>query len=792
MEKIKLLAAILMMGLMACCEEIDETQSPDTPIQSGDWVTFSSDGGIIEKGDITIQFPSGTFTNDTKVAVSEVKAGQICGDLEVSKFYQITLPYTCAKSFTVKIKCETKGDDVNAIVHAPAMAVGPYKQIYANCTIESTYSNGEYTFVIPASDNQKSTDNASISVGIAQIQRIPGESDGTRAVGGISWHYDISVFHQQKYLDNWKKAKYPSIISSALENLQDLGFKISGNRNLPVSFVEEDEDTSGYLVQSGWNDIFNGIALNDLYITDFDRYNQKNPVKRTVIHELTHYYQSSGYDPRWPVVKKATDGDERMIYECSAVWTEKFNDGGDPSLGFVSTYLPRFLTSLTEVKKAHEDDKEAKNPYADHGYGMASLIEYFTTQRKSEGFNDKSVVELYDIMKSSSAGLGTELSGTTFDFLKAWAKKHNSKFFEKDGYDDFILKLMTAKVYTDMKPSQGVNGTSNQLKDEGEVSHSGKCYPYGAYICRTQLLANSKSDKFIESGSLKNKRLVVDQKQEGVQTYVVVQYQGGLKQIDGKATKNSPLIINGKTLESFRKNESYNVNFFIISTNCDNQATLTTETIVCLEENQEDDNPSDWEGVLWEVKGFELWINMPVHVKSEKKSNNKVESKEYDSTVTLAPDHYSDNKFSETECKTTPLGQFGIHVEYSWKSYTAGEFDETGKLTFDVTDSRTRGDIENVEYTFNQWSKDTSGNVRKFYKHLSCTGLRYNSNFPANYWQGINQGGKNDDATPDFKVTDYDDQRDEQYASGGYWIEDIKLRSVSSDDNQKIHLKIKY
>lgn len=432
MGKNLLFLAFITMGLMACSTKEDvaderEPLKPETPVEKDEWETIQPDGGVIERDDITIQFPKGTFSSETKVAVSEVKKGQILGEDEVSKFYQITLPYSCAKEFKVKIKCDKNGDDINAVVHAPSMAIGPYKKKYSDITLESTYSNGEYTFTIPASSNEGVSDNANLSVGIAKRNRIAGESAGTRAVGGISWHYDIGTFHQQKYLANWTKADYPGTIKSALQQIQKLGFKIDGTRNLPVSFEVMDEGTSGYLDQDGWNDIWNGIVLNDRYITDFDNYNAKYPVKRTCIHELLHYYQSH-YDPRWPSVKMATDGDERMIYECAAVWSEKFNDGGSPSLDFVSQYLPRFLTSLTEVKKAHEDDKESKNYYADHGYGMAALIEYLTTQRKSEGIDDNSVVELYEIMKSSSAKIGFSLSGTTFDFLKSWVKKTQFHF----------------------------------------------------------------------------------------------------------------------------------------------------------------------------------------------------------------------------------------------------------------------------------------------------------------------------------------------------------------------------
>lgn len=715
MGKNLFILAILTMGLMACSTKEDvaderEPLKPETPVEKDEWETILPDGGVIERDDITIQFPKGTFSSETKVAVSEVKKGQILGEEEVSKFYQITLPYSCAKEFKVKIKCDKNGDDINAVVHAPSMAIGPYKKKYSDITLESTYSNGEYTFTIPASSNEGVSDNANLSVGIAKRNRIAGESAGTRAVGGISWHYDIGTFHQQKYLANWTKADYPGTIKSALQHLQDLGFKIDGTRNLPVSFEVMDEGTSGYLDQDGWNDIWNGIVLNDRYITDFDNYNAKYPVKRTCIHELLHYYQSH-YDPRWPSVKMATDGDERMIYECAAVWSEKFNDGGSPSLDFVSQYLPRFLTSLTEVKKAHEDDKESKNYYADHGYGMAALIEYLTTQRKSEGIDNNSVVELYEIMKSSSAKIGFSLSGTTFDFLKSWVKKHNSTFFENDGYDDFILKLMTGKVYTEIKPSQAVNGSTNQLKTDGEVSFNGTCYPYGGYICRTQLLANGEEDQFKEKGSLTNKQLVIEQNQDGVKTYVVAQYQGGLMQIDGKATKGSPIIIDGKTLESFRKNENYNVNFYTISTNSNNQSTLPTEVKVELKDMEETDIK------ITNVNSVYFFC----HLNSKIKRNNM----DLSTNLGFYSDYYKDANFTISQSKEA------VHVESSHKTQESGDKGEKHEsqmyISFDITgftDNLAKCKIENFTYTYsselvypNDWDYDISRDI----DNIKCT-----------------------------------------------------------------------
>jgi hypothetical protein len=590
MGKNLFILAILTMGLMACSTKEDvaderEPLKPETPVEKDEWETILPDGGVIERDDITIQFPKGTFSSETKVAVSEVKKGQILGEEEVSKFYQITLPYSCAKDFKVTIKCDMKGDDINAVVHSPAMAVGPNKQIYADHTVESSYSNGEYTINIPASDNKDTdaTENASISIGLAHMLRIPGESAGTRAVDGITWHYDISVFFQQKYLANWKKADYPGSIRSALQHLQSLGFKFPGKRNISITWVKEDnEDISGHLVQDAWCDIWNGVALNELYISNFDKYNADNPVKRTCIHELMHVYQSN-YDPRWPVVKRATDGDERMIYECSAVWSEKFNDGGTPSSKFISLYLPRFIKSLTEVVEVHKGDNElkGKKPYGDHGYGMSALIEYFTTQRKSEGFNDKSVVEIYEMMKNCSTDGGFALSMTTFDLLKAWAKKHNSKFFDNDGYDDFVLKLATGKVISDINANNLVSGEISQISESSKVEINGDCYPYGGLV---QKVHTKFGAEYNNKGAFDNKQLVIEQKNEGVQTYVVVVNKNGAKLIDGKAVKDSPLIIDGKTLESLRVGDNYNMYFYPISTNCKNQTTLKSEVSMELKE----------------------------------------------------------------------------------------------------------------------------------------------------------------------------------------------------------------
>lgn len=78
-----MMAVVFILGLTACgssegSDDPDkpEIPKPETPIADGDWLTIPAAGGTIEKGDITLTFPSGTFSKETKVAVTEVRKGR--------------------------------------------------------------------------------------------------------------------------------------------------------------------------------------------------------------------------------------------------------------------------------------------------------------------------------------------------------------------------------------------------------------------------------------------------------------------------------------------------------------------------------------------------------------------------------------------------------------------------------------------------------------------------------------------------------------------------------------------
>lgn len=613
---------LLSTTFIACSESNDSenTENPVTPVNPEDYQTIPATGGTITKGDITIEFPSGTFTKDTKVAVTEVGKGKICNEDEVSKFYQVTMPLTSHKPLTVTIKCDKTGDDINAVINQPVIAYGKNGQWedYSTTTIESTCDDGAYTLSLPAFDNSETTETVSFSLGMAQVMNIDADYNVTRApkkVGNITWHFQLS---RGQLLKNLEKGKFSDKVQNALTKLQNLGFKISGSRDIPISFKAMKDEEDGYFTQSKIKDSRSDITLNEKFITIADD-EWLGKLEPTLIHELMHYYQAE-YDPRYfPYVKAVTGGDEQSMYECAAVWVEKFARNGKPSDDFIMGYLPRFLWSM-EGKYANETQNLTKQKssdgkwYTNLGYGMSALLEYLTTKRKSEGFDDNSVVELYELWKKDQAYGWSVIPNATSDYIKAWVEQKNSRFFVGDNYDDFILKTLKGEVISkfnvdSLKDKAHFQDNKTLNKEDELVKFSGFSYPYGACIHR---LTISLPEEFNKKGTLRRKQLVIKQEEEGVQTYAIAKNFKTKKEvfIDGKATKGNRLVIDGNTLESLRTddNSKYHIYVYTVTTNRNNQTKLPATVTAILEEDY----------AVVKVKSIErASLKLHLHYKSE-------------------------------------------------------------------------------------------------------------------------------------------------------------------------------
>jgi len=592
-------AAILLLGLAACgssegpSEDEPNKPKPEVPVDDGDWQTVPATGGTIEKGDITITFPSGTFSKDTKVAISDVRKGETCGEYEVSKFYQITMPVSTARSLTVKMKCMEKGDDINAVIHAPAIAISEQIEYYDDVILESTFSSGEYTMNLPAFENGEETENVSFSIGIAKIPRIYSDDEGenfTTRSSQINWHYEDATLLYLLKKDNFKALHIAKHINDAIGRLQALGFDVKSSRDIPIKFSNlvikrknGEEPVNGYMTQSKLSNKFNTITLNIRFVTQLNQkegnieWNEDN-LSRTIIHELMHYFQAE-YDPRWPNVKAVSSGgDWLQLYESAAVWSEKFNSDNTFSSSFVMESLPNFVRGLTNLNEIYNGNID----YAAHGYGMSLLLEYITRQRTSEKFNNRSVVELYEQWSKNYSILSR--SRTTLEYLQSWVESspHNSNLFKGNEYDNFILSLAKGELVSDINIINFSDSEPMKIPGDGTYSIKNKCFLYG---CHPQPIRIQKNEKNSEKGYYNNRELIFLQNNSGVLTYVL-HNSGGKWQLAGTTELGRSLIIDGKTLESFRTGDTYVKPFYVISTNQLNQKVLDTDVTIIMQESE--------------------------------------------------------------------------------------------------------------------------------------------------------------------------------------------------------------
>ena len=584
---LSLLSALFMLVVFTACSSTEgndsakepELPQPETPINNDDWQTVSASGGTVEKGDLSITFPSGTFSSDVKVAVSEAQKGKTCGENEVSIFYQITLPVTTNKAFSLKIKCEEKADDIYFVARTPAFSLSEQKGQFHNYSLEGNYSNGEYTVTIPEADNGSNGETCNITIGLAHVLREPG-GNMTRADHTIKWHFDSSnwtlIWTSQAQLDKLGSLK-PIIgryINDALTKIQDLGFKINEDRDIPIFFETGlDNKLYGSFCQDWREDKNSSIQLNQDKILAMG--DDHTSLKCTIIHELLHYFQSE-YDRRTPYNKAKTGAEDLIMYESGAVWVEQFMNNGKLNGSFIQQYIFPFVTSFKDLDAAYANDSQVKGTYKvyqDHGYAMSTLLAYVAKQTWAD-FSNQSIVELYEIWHEK---------WFPFACIEEWFRRHDYGLMSGCEYDDFILELAQGNI-----PSTGANidanmlvdGSAKSLYEVGSIDNiSGTCYPYGVN-CHTVIL------KLQKDFDLTNKKLVIKQEKENVHTYVFINSSSGNKIYKTPVAVDSPLTIDASVLDGMRQEDgkgAVRAQLFTISTNIENNEPLPSNVSVELQ-----------------------------------------------------------------------------------------------------------------------------------------------------------------------------------------------------------------
>ena len=574
------MAAGMMLALSACSSseggDSADPLKPSTPISDDDWQMVSSSGGTIEKDSISLTFPSGTFSEETKVAITEVRKGELYGSYEASPFYQIMLPSKTDRPITVNIKANDQSGNLRMVALTPSYRKSAGENVTHSLSLDAYNAGGYYSVTLPASTNDADDDDTSITLGLIDASSVEGEDAGTRSwnviqgkVGNLEWYYDIGTWDYLTMganLSKWKemKPRVNEYITDAINKIHDLGFKINTSRKIPFILVNDKghPDAYGFFDQDSRYDEWSTIELNMVKL--FSGIDETS-IKQTVIHELLHYFEAD-YDPR-SSFKKELGGEENVISEAASVWVEQFMDGGKLNGNFVSEYLPDFIKGFEDIESIYPNTynkatspvkwKQKRNSNFDqHGYGMGALLYYITSpmsEMEAFGIDKTKIVELFQMWKSIPA-----YAGYTFSPFKKWLMDHDCGFLDTGAYDDFLLHLLAGEVIDHPKiNAEGLSSATNAFVTfNGDVKKEkeGTCLDLGCAIDKVTIGSYKDSEG---NYSFKGKDIVVKQLKPDVQTCVIVQsYDTNKFELVRKVTvMGDSIVINGEDLDNIFNKE---------------------------------------------------------------------------------------------------------------------------------------------------------------------------------------------------------------------------------------------
>ena len=606
---------LLVVSFVACSDKggVEDNEEPNTPVtpvnpaNPEDYQTVPTSGATLDKGDITVTFPENTFSETTDIAITEVKTGDVAGEDEVSKFYQLTVPPQIDKPLTMSIECKEEEPGMNVIAHVPCYHLSEDIEDYQDIILESEYANGKYTFTLPATNNNDAEEGEqlSISFGVAKMDYLG--ASGTASVkatrasdvfedkfteGNVSWHFNFGWRQKAALADrldaNWEEIN--ECIRDAIKKLHSLGLKVT-DRDVTFSFKNIKE--YGTFCQSRFCNEWSSIQVGTTVLDDFA--NSKESFRSTIIHELMHMYQAD-YDPRCAYRKadrlgalsEATvgkisdglsihDGSERlMLYESGAVWAEQFMIGKF-NYSYAQNYVGNFIRGFYDIGSIYTSGTTHK-AYESHGYGMSILMEYITKKLTRYNLDDKSIVKLYEIWHNTN--------GWSRDCIKQLTSAAGHDVFSN--YDDFILSVLKGEVSNGINISSlsgaGSGGKITETTTKQETT--GKSFVHGGQVdCFNFVVSDDMP--------LDNKQLVISQLEEGCRTYVIIPEtnENGEKifvEYGFRATKDQPIVIPCKDLFSkfhLSGKKSTQCPIFTVTTNRDNKKTLPYKVQVELKDD---------------------------------------------------------------------------------------------------------------------------------------------------------------------------------------------------------------
>lgn len=674
-------AALLLSTAFIACEESNDTEEilnpdePVTPVNPDDWQTVPATGGTIEKGDITIDFPSGTFSKDEKVAVTETSANNLMASDPCSQFYQITLPKSgTSKDITISLKSDN-ASNARMIFISEGWDRHTYAKRNIFYELDATVSDGTISATLPVFSDDD-TMNPYFYVGLAKKL---GENAATRAEKEYRFKVTKDLGNDE-YEKN--KATYDKIEAYLNENIPIALEKLKQKKFLLPSWTiqylirkpadKKEADCWGTWTPNPVSMCFGSVFINNEKLIQFMNTPQsidlRNQLQATLVHESVHAIHDLIYEPRSArkMMKDGQNGDEwAMLDEAMGGWVEKF--WGDNIVGGQNTQ--KNLPSVIVETFPHEKSMETCR---DHGYGLSAFIEYLA--QKS---GDDKLVKLYRYQNGR----------TLREALDKFMKEENINFFTTPGYYDFVIKAINGELLTQLQ-FDDLFESKKGIEKEGTFELKGNnVYNYGT-LCEMAMIGK---DLF----SNKPKDVIeINQNNNGLRTYIYYN-KGRQLELLGSTTSEKPFSI---SLTDYAKILGFN-NLTEINTqqlflctfreeNKDDNSTLPSDITINIVESEEVDNAI-------------ISLDLHYSVKTEN---------EYGKTRNFGWS-YSFEESTNAKYKVTLIGK-KLHVEclskYQDKWNESIYTDISGTLSFDIDDFSASGSLINRNATIKNCKFETT------------------------------------------------------------------------------------
>ncbi len=433
------MAVVCIGGLLTACEEKkEEEETPVTPVDPNnpddddDNQVFSK-GGTVTNGDLTLTFPSGTYSEGwgTTVDVKKVSKGSVISGDEISDCYFVSFFGDTHKTITVQLPGE-EADNVMLAVKSKGFipSSGELTEVDMISMLPTTYSNGKYTAQLPAfefgRDIEGDIGNMDIDSDVNLVIALVQTSDdgaaarqdsnaSTRAARRTS--YTLKWVPSSSKNEEQDRMIRTEMMPDVLDKLQLMGFEIKATDHIPI-YMEKIEGKHagawGVFNMNPYSSEFDCVEINKTLFTgtlsDYD----KNELKTTLLHECLHYLQGHGYNPNWTNYGTAREyayGNSwwQILDECAAVWCEKFyTNTPDLTVKFAADAVRNFFPDdiwCSYHKEATTDGLEQHVPAGmafdrcgDHGYGLSVFLRYITNI-----YGDTAPVKLFEARKNKAS-----------------------------------------------------------------------------------------------------------------------------------------------------------------------------------------------------------------------------------------------------------------------------------------------------------------------------------------------------------------------------------------------------